>query len=380
MADTMRTTRSHNGSAPIAWRSVRAWWGSLDPALVTVTAALILIGLVLCLAAGPVAAARIGISNPMHFFERQIVFLVPALLVMATLSTLDALTARRLGVVLGAGAFFAMWLALLVGPEIKGAHRWLDLGPFSLQPSEFMKPGFVIASAWFLAEGARDRSFPGGIVSLGLYLACSATLLLQPDYGQWILLTAIWGVMFFIAGWSWAWIAGLGTAAAGALALGYRIAPHVRSRIDRFLNPEGNDTYQTDKALEAISGGGALGHDLHGTEGVKASLPDAHTDFVFAVAGEEFGFLLCALILALFAAIAFRGFKFAGETRSVFLRCAVCGLSAQLAFQATVNIGVNLSVLPAKGMTLPFVSYGGSSLVATGIAMGLLLALTRRRT
>ncbi|WP_036766619.1 FtsW/RodA/SpoVE family cell cycle protein [Parvularcula oceani] len=369
----MTLARRHAPSGEIA-----RWWSEIDRPLVTLTGALILIGLVLCTAAGPVAAGRIGISNPLHFVERQIVFLIPAVGVMAILSTLPPLAVRRFGAVLGAGAVFGMMAAILIGPEIKGAHRWLDLGAFSVQPSEFMKPGFVIASAWFLAEGARDRSFPGGLVSLALYLACAGTLLAQPDYGQWILLTAIWGVMFFIAGWSWAWIASLGAAAAGALAVGYHVAPHVQSRIDRFLSPGSGDTYQTDKALEAISGGGVLGHDVKGTEGVKASLPDAHTDFIFAVAGEEFGFLLCALILALFAAIVMRGFRFAGETQSVFLRCAVAGLSAQLAFQAMVNIGVNLSVLPAKGMTLPFISYGGSSLVATGITMGLLLALTRR--
>jgi cell division protein FtsW len=359
--------------------AVRRWWSELDQPLLALTGGLILIGLVLCTAAGPVAAARIGIANPMHFFERQAVFLVPALVVMLTISALPPLAARRLGVLLAGGALLGMVLALVAGPEIKGAHRWLDLGAFSLQPSEFFKPGFCVAAAWLLAEGARDARFPGGMASLGLYALGSGVLLLQPDYGQWVLLTATWGVIFFIAGWSWGWIAGLGAAASSALGLGYLTAPHVRSRIDRFLNPESGDTYQTDKAIEAIRAGGAMGHDASGLDGVKASLPDAHTDFVFAVAGEEFGFLLCALIIALYAGILARAFKFAAETRSVFLRCAVCGLAASLTLQAMVNIGVNLSVLPAKGMTLPFVSYGGSSLVATGCAMGLLLAFTRRQ-
>ena len=366
------------GSAPLLPR-LRVWYGSLDRALLGATFALIGIGLVLSLAAGPVAAGRIGIANGLHFFERQVVFLVPAVLTMAILATLAPLAVRRLGVLVGAGALLGMMLAIAIGPEIKGAHRWLDLGAVSVQPSEFMKPGFVVLAAWLLGEGARDARFPGGALSLGLYALTSLVLVTQPDYGQWILLTAIWGVMFFIAGWSWAWIAGLGAGAAGALGAGYLVAPHVRSRIDRFLAPEGADTYQTDKALEAISAGRALGHDAHGTEGVKASLPDAHTDFVFAVAGEEFGFLLCALILGLFALVAWRGFRFAAETESLFLRCAVAGLTAQLVFQALINIGVNLSVLPAKGMTLPFVSYGGSSLVATGVTMGFLLALTRKR-
>ena len=357
---------------------VAAHWASLDRAIMALVGTLVLIGLVLSLAAGPVAAGRIGIANPLHFFERQVVFLIPAALVVASLSVLTPLQARRVGTLIGLGALGGMVLAILFGPEIKGAHRWLDLGPFSLQPSEFLKPGFVIASAWFLAEGARDRDFPGGLVNLGAYGACSVILLSQPDYGQWILLTAIWGTMFFIAGWSWGWIAGLGTAATGALFAGYHAAPHVRSRIDRFLSPETGDTYQTDKALEAISAGGALGHDAHGADGVKASLPDAHTDFVFAVAGEEFGFVLCLGLIAIYGAIAVRAMRAASATSSLFVRCAVAGLSAQLAFQAMINIGVNLGVLPAKGMTLPLVSYGGSSLVATGVTVGLLLALTRR--
>ena len=367
-----RAARRPSGAA------LARWWDEIDRPLLACTMALIAIGLVLSLAAGPVAAGRIGIANGLHFFERQVVFLVPALLVMVVLSTLPALAVRRLGVLLAGGALLGMMAALVVGPEIKGAHRWLDFGPVGVQPSEFMKPGFAVLAAWLLAEGARDARFPGGAASFGLYLLTAATLIVQPDYGQWILLTAIWGVIFFIAGWSWGWIAGLGAGAGGALLAGYAVAPHVRSRIDRFLSPESGDTYQTDKALEAISAGRALGHDAHGTGGVKGSLPDAHTDFVFAVAGEEFGFLLCAVILALFATIAWRGFRFAAETPSLFLRCAVAGLTAQLVFQAIINIGVNLAVLPAKGMTLPFVSYGGSSLVATGITMGFLLALTRR--
>ena len=375
MAEAIRALRLPAPSfARPALRHIR----SLDGALLALTGGLVLIGLVLSLAAGPVAAGRIGIANPLHFFERQLVFLVPAAAVACALSFLTPLQVRRVGTLIGLGALGACALAILVGPEIKGAQRWLDLGPVSLQPSEFLKPGFVVASAWFLAEGARDRDFPGGLVNLGAYGACSLVLLAQPDYGQWILLTAIWGTMFFIAGWSWGWIAGLGAAASAALFAGYHAAPHVRSRIDRFLDPQGGDTYQTDKALEAISAGGALGHDAHGTDGVKASLPDAHTDFVFAVAGEEFGFVLCAGLIAIYGGIAWRALRAAGDSPSLFVRCAVAGLSAQLAFQAMINIGVNLSVLPAKGMTLPLVSYGGSSLVATGVTVGLLLALIRR--
>ncbi len=373
-----------NPSAPsaamVAGRglTLRTWWEGLDRSLLYTFLALMAIGVVLVTAAGPVAAMRKGIENPLHFVERQFIFLIPALIVMAGASLLTATQTRRAGVLVCLGALGLMALTILIGDEIKGSTRWLSLAGFSLQPSEFFKPGFVLASAWFLAEGARDPKFPGGALSLGLYAFAAVILILQPDYGQLILLTAIWGVMFFIAGWSWSWVLGLGAVMSGVLAFGYNFAPHVRSRIDRFLSPQTGDTYQVDRAMEVISGGGFLGHDLNHTPSVKGSLPDAHTDFIFAVAGEEFGFVLCLLILGLFAWLILRSLFIARGLDSLFMRCAVVGLSALLAFQAIVNIGVNLAILPAKGMTLPFISSGGSSLLATALTAGWLLALTRR--
>lgn len=356
----------------------RAWWDGLDRTLLGLFGALIMIGIVLCAAAGPPTAMRIGIANPMHFFERQLLFLVPALGLMLGASILSANNVRRVGVVVGAGALCLMALAAIAGPEVKGAQRWLSVAGFSLQPSEFFKPGFVMIVAWFLAEGARDKSFPGAFLSLGVFGLGGLVLLVQPDYGQLMLLTAIWGMMFFIAGMNWSWMMALGGGAVGVILFGYQFAPHVRSRIDRFLDPSSGDTYQVDMAMQAISGGGLAGHSLHDTPGVKGSLPDAHSDFIFAVAGEEFGFILCLAIIALFGAIALRSLWHAYRIEGVFRRVAIVGLAVQMAFQAMVNIGVNLSVLPAKGMTLPFVSYGGSSLMATGLTAGLLLALTRQ--
>ncbi len=349
-----------------------------DGKLATLFAALLLIGIVLCTASGPVAAMRKGIDNPLHFVERQFLFLIPALVVTAIAAFMSRTSARRLGVVTCAASLLLMMAAALFGAEINGASRWLSVAGFSLQPSEFFKPAFVMTAAWLLAEGARDERFPGGAISFGLYAVGAVVLLMQPDYGQLLLLTGIWGVMFFVAGWSWSWVAGLGAAGAGILAFGYNFAPHVKSRIDRFLSPQMGDTYQVDTAIEALSGGGLLGHDLNHMPGVKTNLPDAHTDFVFAVAGEEFGFVLCLLIIGLFAGIVWRALAHARATDSLFIRCATLGLSAQLAFQAMINIGVSLAILPAKGMTLPFISYGGSSLMATGLTAGFLLALTRR--
>ena len=268
-----------------------------------------------------------------------------------------------------------MLFALIAAGEINGSKRWLDLGAFGLQPSEFAKPGFVIAAAWMLAEGARDPKFPGGAVAMGLYAIFAVLLLLQPDFGQWALMTAVWAVMFFIAGWSWLWIALLAAAGIGALVAGYFLSSHVADRIDGFLRPDAQETYQVDRALETIANGGLIGRG--DASPVKTSLPDAHTDFIFAVAGEEFGFVLCALIIALFAVFVARTMSLAASLRSMFARCAVAGLGAIIGFQAIINIGVSLRALPAKGMTLPFISYGGSSLLATGLTVGLIIALTR---
>ncbi|MEM9421194.1 MAG: putative peptidoglycan glycosyltransferase FtsW [Pseudomonadota bacterium] len=365
-------------SLPYGAYSVRTWWTSLDRSLLYTFFALITIGIVLVTAAGPVAAMRKGIDNPLHFVERQFIFLIPAMIIMAGASLLTVTQTRRAGALACLGALGLMVLTVLIGPEIKGSTRWLPVAGFGLQPSEFFKPAFVLTAAWFQAEGARDHKFPGGALSRGLYGIAAILLILQPDYGQLILLTAIWGVMFFIAGWSWSWLLGLGGVMGGVLAFGYNFAPHVRSRIDRFLSPQTGDTYQVDSAMEVISSGGFLGHDLNHASSVKASLPDAHTDFIFAVAGEEFGFVLCLLILGLFAWIVLRSLMIASGHNSIFMRCAVVGLSAQMAFQAIVNVGVNLAVLPAKGMTLPFISCGGSSLLATALTAGWLLALTRQ--
>lgn len=359
-------------------RAVRDWWASVDRTMLGLFASLILIGIVLGTAAGPVAAMRKGIDNPFHFVERQIAFMVPALIVMFGASVLRPGQVRRAGILIGGGALVLMAATLVVGADVKGATRWLSFGGFNLQPSEFLKPGFAIITAWLLAEQVRDKTFPGGGISLGLFLMAAMILVLQPDYGQLMLLAAIWGTIFFVAGYSWAWIAGLGGFGAGVLLFGYRFAPHVKSRIDRFLSPETGDTYQVDTALSAISGGGLFGHDISDAPGVKTHLPDAHTDFIFAVAGEEFGFLLCLVILGIFGAIAMRAFLHAAKAQSVFIRCAIVGLAAQLTYQAIVNIGVSLAILPAKGMTLPFISYGGSSLLSAGLTAGLLLALTRK--
>ena len=351
------------------------WWWSIDRPLLAVLAPVIIIGAAALIAAGPAAADRLRIANDFHFPMRQALFLGPSIALMIGISFLTPLQARRFGVLLFGAAMVTLLVTLLFAAEINGAKRWLDLGPFSIQPSEFAKPGFVIAAAWMMAEGARDRTFPGAMISLGLYLLLSAMLLMQPDVGQWILITGVWALMFFIAGMSWTWIAALGGFGMFALGGAYMTSDHVARRIDGFLNPDTAESYQVDRALETIANGGVIGRG--DAPAVKTLLPDAHTDFIFAAAVEDFGLILGLVIAALFAAFVVRAFLIAARQKSIFSQIAVSGLAAIIGFQAIINIGVNLRALPAKGMTLPFISYGGSSLLATGIVVGMLIALTR---
>jgi cell division protein FtsW len=352
------------------------WWWSIDRVTLALVALIVLIGFVVLMAAGPAAAMRLKIADSFHFPIRQLLFLGPTIGLMLAVSALSPLQARRLGAVVFAAALILMLLALFIAPDVNGAKRWFAFGSFSFQPSEIAKPSFVVIAAWMLAEGARNPRLPGAMIAAGLYGALMLMLVLQPDYGQAALITAVWMVMFFVIGWNWTWIAALGVAAAGALAGGYFYSPHLARRVDGFLNPETAETYQVDKATEAIANGGWFGRGAEGAT-VKMQLPDAHTDFIYAVAGEEGGFVLAFVILALFAALVARILVKATGLRSVFAQCAVTGLGAMIGLQSFINMAVSLRALPAKGMTLPFISYGGSSLLATGLTLGLILALTR---
>lgn len=354
------------------------WWWSVDQVSLLLLALLLTLGVILVFAAGPVSAARLDIENSLHFPLRQIFFIFPAIAVMLGVSMLTPLQARRLGAFVFAVAFVFLCAALIFAPEIKGARRWIPLGAFSFQPSELLKPGFVVICAWMFAEGVRNPRFPGAAIATALYFACAALLVMQPDYGQASLVTAVWMAMFFVSGGGVVWIAAVAGFAVAGLVAGYFFSPHLAKRIDGFLNPEVGDNYQVDKALEAIANGG-LGPRAGDAAAVKFSLPDAHTDFIFAVAAEEFGLIFCLFILALFAAFVVRSYLKAGGLKSVFAQTAVCGLAALIGLQSLINVAVNLRALPAKGMTLPFISYGGSSLITAALTVGLILSLTRRQ-
>jgi cell division protein FtsW len=267
---------------------------------------------------------------------------------------------------------------LLIGPEVKGSRRWITLLGVNIQASESAKPAFVVLAAWLFAESAKRPEMPATSMALVLLLMLVALLVMEPDFGQTMLTLMVWGSLFFIAGMRMIWVLGLAGAAGAGLFTAYLLVPHVAGRIQRFMNPASGDTFQVDTAMEAFANGGWFG--LGPGEGIaKRSLPDSHTDFVFAVAAEEFGIVLCLALLALFAFIVIRALSRAYATEDMFARFASSGLAIMFGVQAAINMSVNLQLIPAKGMTLPFISYGGSSIVSLAYGIGMMLALTRLR-
>jgi len=352
------------------------WWWTIDRWFLAAFMTLMVLGIVLSFAASPAVAERIGLEE-FHFVTRQIVFMLPAIAVMLGVSFLTPKQVRRLAAIMLVVMILAMIATLFIGVEVKGSRRWISLAGVSLQPSEFLKPAFVVICAWLFAEHARQPDIPGNLFAMILLGLVVTLLVAQPDLGQTMLITTTWAAMFFMAGLPWLWIAVLGAIGAAGAFGAYTFFPHVAGRIDRFMTGEG-DNFQTETGREAIIRGGWFGQGP-GEGTVKRILPDSHTDFIFSVAGEEFGIVLCMLLVALFAFIVLRGLMIALRERDDFTRFAVAGLVILFGLQSIINIGVNLQLLPAKGMTLPFISYGGSSLIAMAISMGMVLALTRTR-
>ena len=355
---------------------VANWWWTIDRWFLAAFLSLMGLGIVLSFAASPAVAERIGLDS-FHFATRQIVFTIPALIAMLSVSFLDQRQIRRMALVILCVSLLLMVAALYIGVEVKGARRWVSMLGVSIQPSEFLKPAFVIVCAWLFAEHARQPDIPGNLFAMILLGLVVALLVAQPDLGQTMLVLGTWGVMFFMAGMPWLWIVALGALGAGGAVAAYTIFPHVAGRIDRFLTGEG-DTFQVDMGRDAVVHGGWLGVGP-GEGTIKRVIPDSHADFVFAVAGEEFGIVLCFGIMLIFAFIVLRGLNIALKEQDDFTRYSVAGLVIVFGFQSIINMGVNLQLMPAKGMTLPFISYGGSSLIAIAISMGMVLALTRKR-
>ena len=353
-----------------------AWWWTIDRVALLSMLALITIGLMLAFAASPAATGGPLTAGDFRYTAKQILFAVIAAGILGGASVLSLKQLKIAAAVTFAVAMIGSALVLVIGTEVLGAKRSIEMGLFSLQPSEFLKPGFAVLAAAIIAD-RQEMTLPKPLITFLLIVPAIGILLFQPDVGQSTLLLALWAALLFFSGTPMFWMAALGggTAALGGVA--YLLFPHVHHRIDQFLNP--TDTgYQAGLALKAFAHGGLTGVGP-GAGTIKYRIPEAHSDFIFAVAGEEFGLILCAVIAVLFAFLTIRLLLRAASQRDRFSQLAGAGLAIVTAFQAFINMGVAVSMLPAKGMTLPFISYGGSSLFAVALTMGFALAVTRQR-
>lgn len=353
------------------------WWWTIDRPALFAMLALISIGFFLVMAGSPPVARRIGLPD-FYFVSRHQIFLGLSTIVMVLVSLLDAPQIRRIALAGFVASLILLVLLPLIGYENKGSVRWLRFAGMSIQPSEFMKPCFAVVLAAIFSARFTQPYFPSFRIAIGAYLVVALLLIIQPDFGMTLTVTAMFGIQFFLAGMSFLWVAGMIILGIGGVFAAYHALPHVAARIDRFLDPSSGDNYQVERSLEAFKAGGLLGRGP-GEGTVKQHIPDSHTDFIFSVAGEEFGMIFCLLIVLLFAFIVVRGFMKMSRETDMFRLIAVAGLLTQFGIQAIVNMGVAVNLLPAKGMTLPFLSYGGSSLIAMAGGMGMMLALTRKR-
>lgn len=357
--------------------AIARWWWTVDRSILVCLLILMVIGVALVTSASPSVANRIG-SEHSHFITRHIIFVVPSLLIMIGISILDHLWIRRIGTIVFVGVIFLMILVPFVGPDIKGAQRWINLGGFSLQPSEFIKPAFAIVSAWLIAHQKKSPDFRGNLLSALIYAFIVFLLMSQPDFGMTTVLTCMFAAQIFMAGLPLRYLFMMAILASVAVVCVYFSFDHVRIRMDKFLNPHGAaDTYQVDKSLEAFANGGFFGTGP-GQGTVKNTIPDVHADFIFAVSGEELGLMATLALVGAYAFILLRGFGRLMESNDMFVVLAAGGILSMFGLQAFVHMGSSLHLLPTKGMTLPFISYGGSSILAMGFGMGVVLGLTRR--
>ncbi len=357
---------------------VGVWWWTIDRWMLGAVGVLIILGVLMSFAASPSAAARMSIGDPFHFAVRQCLFAAAGSVILISTSMLDTKGVRRAAFFIYIAAIAIMMILPFIGHNAKGATRWLEFAGFTLQPSEFMKPALIILVSWMFAEGQKGQGVPGVTIAFGLYLLSVGLLLIQPDVGQTVLITVAFGAAFWMAGVPLSWVMLLGGTAVAGLSSTYFLFPHVASRVDRFLSPDRADTHQVDRAAEAIAAGKMFGRGPG--EGVmKRHVPDLHTDFIYSVAAEEYGLIFSLMLISLFAFVVIRGLYKAMKLSDPFQQVAAAGLFVLVGEQVFINVAVNLNMIPTKGMTLPFISYGGSSMLAICLTLGLALALTRRR-
>ena len=364
-----RTDRSRMG----------VWWWTVDHLLLAATAFLIVSGVVLSFTSSPAEAARLHIADPFHFAIRQSVFGLGAAAVAMSVSMLSARGVRRWALIIYGLTILMMMALPAIGHSAKGAARWIEFSGFSLQPSEFMKPALIVLCGWMFAEGQKGEGVPGVSIAFGLYAVAVALLLIEPDVGQTILITIAFGAAFFMAGVPIRWILGLGGAALAGIVTIYFTFQHVATRVHSFLGKTSEEGgHQVDKALDAIRNGGLFGRGPG--EGVmKRSVPDGFTDFIYALAAEEYGLVFSLTLISVLGFLVIRGLYKAMRLQDAYEQVAAAGLFVLVGQQAFINIAVNLKMIPTKGMTLPFISYGGSSMLAMGLTLGFAMALTRRR-
>jgi cell division protein FtsW len=365
------------GFARIDQSPVARWWWTVDRWSLAALGMLIGFGVVMSLASSPPVAERIGYDG-LHFVRRHLAMLPLALGVMFAVSLQPPQVIRRIAVIGFVVSLLLLAATFEIGAEIKGARRWINLPGLSLQPSEFVKPTFAVVAAWLFAEQKLRPRFPGNLICMVLFLVIVAMLIKQPDIGMAAVVAAVWFSQFFMAGLRLYWVVACVLVGLAGLVGAYTYLPHVKVRVDHFLDPSAGDSYQVNRSIEAFASGGLWGRGP-GEGTIKDVLPDAHADFVFAVAGEEFGVVVCLAIVGLFAFIVLRGFSRMSQEGSLFVLLSTTGLLVQFGLQAAINMASSLRLIPTKGMTLPFLSYGGSSMLALGLGMGMMLALTRRR-
>lgn len=353
------------------------WWWTVDRWTLGAIVILLALGAVLTMAASPAVAERLGLDS-FYFVRRQFVFLGLGMSLMLAVSFLAPQGVKRLGAAVLAASVVLLVVVLFKGVEIKGAVRWIQIAGVSLQPAEFVKPAFAVVAAGLFARRRMDPRFPGFALASGLFVLIALLLLLQPDVGQTLLVAAVWGVQFFLAGLPLVLVAAIGLGFIGASVGAYFAFSHVQARVDRFLDPSGGEGFQVSRALDALRNGGLFGRGP-GEGQVKRVLPDAHADFIFAVVGEEFGAIVGLVLIGLFLFLVLRGFARAFRDWDLFVVIAVAGLLVQFGLQAIINMASAINLMPPKGMTLPFVSYGGSSTLGIALGLGLVLALTRER-
>lgn len=356
---------------------IAEWWWTIDKELLAALVLLLMVGMVLSFAASPPVAERLGLG-PWHFIIRHGLFTIPTLGVLVATSLLSQRATRVAAIAVLAVSIILLWLTLRFGVEVKGAKRWISAFGQTIQPSEFVKPAFAVMGAWLFSESMKHKGMPARSLATMVMLVIVAGLLLQPDIGQTALVLATWAALLFLSGISWFIIFGLLVAGVGMLFGAYLFFPHFAKRIDTFINPEGGNTYQVDKALNSLLEGGWFGRGP-GESIAKKFIPDAHADYVFSAAAGEFGILFCLCLVALIAFIVIRALISAQRQTSLFARLAASTLAIQFGLQSGINLAVNLNLIPPKGMTLPFVSYGGTSMIAIAFGMGLMLALTRKK-